>query len=135
MTALPTDAGAALRRALGPMPRCALEALLERSTDGHTAAASVRSIAADLGMAKNTAHRAGAALVRAGVIEPVPERDAAGRFRPAVIASTSPTSSLPRPRTRRRHRHRTSNLAAECDGSRPRSCRCLPRADDAHPRL
>jgi DNA-binding IclR family transcriptional regulator len=62
------------------MPWCALEALLERSSHSHMAAASVRSIAADLGVAKNTAHRAVAALVRAGVVEPVPERDAAGRF-------------------------------------------------------
>jgi DNA-binding IscR family transcriptional regulator len=81
MTPLRTDAGAAaLRRALGPKPWCALEALLERSSHGHMAAASVLSIAAGLGVAKNTAHRAVAALVRAGVVEPVPERDAAGRF-------------------------------------------------------
>ena len=107
MSALRIDAGsAALRRTLGPMPWCALEALLGRSSDGRTAAASVRSIAADLGVGKNTAHRAVAALVRAGVVEPVPERDAAGRFRPGryrlhvadlrtAAAEATPTPSAP----------------------------------------
>jgi DNA-binding IclR family transcriptional regulator len=113
MTALRVDAGAAdLRRTLGPMPWCALEALLERSSDSRMAAASVRSIAADLGVAKNTAHRAVAALVRAGVVESIPERDAAGWFRTGryrlhvadlltAAADTTPTPPTPRLERRR----------------------------------
>jgi DNA-binding IclR family transcriptional regulator len=45
--------------------------------------ASVRAVAADLGVAKNTAHRAMASLGRAGLIEPIQARDAGGHFRPA----------------------------------------------------
>lgn len=77
---------AALRRALGPVAWCALECLLERSDDGRTTVASVRAVAADLGVAKNTAHRAIAALVDAGLVEPVQGRHADGRFRPGSYA-------------------------------------------------
>src|SRR5438045_1872886 len=65
---------AALRRSLGPVAWCALECLLERSDDRRTATASVRAIAADLGIAKNTAHRAMTVLALAGLIEPAQER-------------------------------------------------------------
>ena len=82
----PGPAAAALRRALGPVPWCALECLLERSDDGRTAAASVRALAADLGVAKNTAHRALATLVRSGLISPVQQRDQSGRFCPGRYA-------------------------------------------------
>jgi IclR helix-turn-helix domain len=78
----PGPRAAATRRSLGPVAWCVLECLLERSGDGRTSAASVRSVAADLGVAKNTAHRAIASLVSAGVAEAVHERDAGGRFRP-----------------------------------------------------
>jgi len=79
----PDDAGtAALRRRLGPTAWCALECLRERSDDGRVAEASVRGIAADLGVAKNTAHRAIVALVRAGLVEVDQRRDDHGRFRP-----------------------------------------------------
>lgn len=74
----------ALRRDLGPTAWCALECLVERAAGTTTAAASVRSVAVQLGVAKNTAHRALVALVRAGVIEAVQERGADGRFRPGV---------------------------------------------------
>ncbi len=82
MTAIPTSPrAAALRRDLGPVAWCALECLVERSDDGRTAAASVRTVAAELGVAKNTAHRALVALVRAGIAEAVQDRTTDGRFR------------------------------------------------------
>ncbi len=49
---------------------------------GAIAVASVRSLAADLGVAKNTAHRALVALIRAGIAEAVQDRATNGRFRP-----------------------------------------------------
>jgi DNA-binding IclR family transcriptional regulator len=100
---------AATRRGLGPVAWCVLECLLERSDDGRTCAASVRSIAADLGVAKNTAQRAIARLVNAGLAEPVQERDARGRFRPGryrlhltglLAAAPTPTHQPRRPRPR-----------------------------------
>lgn len=71
---------AALRRNLGPTAWCALECLLERTGEGAVAVASVRSLAVELGVAKNTAHRALVALVRAGVVEAVQDRSTDGRF-------------------------------------------------------
>jgi DNA-binding IclR family transcriptional regulator len=58
---------------------CALECLVDRAIDG-AVEASVRSIAGDLGVAKNTAHRAISTLVRAGLVEPVQGRGRDGRF-------------------------------------------------------
>ena len=82
MTAIPTSPrAAALRRDLGPVAWCVLECLVERSDDGRTATASVRAVAAELGVAKNTAHRALVALVRAGIAEAVQDRTRDGRFR------------------------------------------------------
>jgi hypothetical protein len=82
VTAIPTSPRAAtLRRDLGPVAWCALECLVERSDDGRTTAASVRAVAAELGVAKNTAHRALVALVRAGIAEGVQDRTTDGRFR------------------------------------------------------
>lgn len=81
-TIVPGPNTAQARRRVGPVAWCALECLLERSDGGMTVEASVRGIAADLGVAKNTAHRAVAALARAGLIKPIQERDAQGRFRP-----------------------------------------------------
>ncbi len=69
-----------MRRELGPVAWCALECLLERSDDGRTTKASLRAVAADLGVAKNTAHRALVALVRAGIAVAVQDRAADGRF-------------------------------------------------------
>lgn len=71
---------AALRRQLGPTAWCVFECLRERSDDERVAEASVRGIAADLGVAKNTAHRAIVALVSAGLIEADQRRDDHGRF-------------------------------------------------------
>lgn len=80
----PTPSGeraAALRRSLGPVPWCALECLVERSDDGGTVEASVRLVAAELGVAKNTAHRAMRALALAGLVTAEPQRTDDGRFR------------------------------------------------------
>lgn len=74
-----SDEARSLRRALGPLAWCALEALTERA-DGPIVGASVRSLAAELGVAKNTAHRALSALTRAGLIAPIQDRAANGRF-------------------------------------------------------
>ena len=72
---------AEVRRRVGPVAWCALECLLERSADGgRSTVSSVRAVAADLGVAKNTAHRALASLTRAGLIEPLQARGSDGRF-------------------------------------------------------
>jgi hypothetical protein len=81
MTALAGPEAASLRRRLGPVAWCALECLLDASVDGITSASTIRSVAVDLGVAKNTAHRAVARLVAAGLVEPVQERAQDGRFR------------------------------------------------------
>ena len=78
----PGPRAADLRRQLGPTAWCALECLIERSDDGMTATASVRAVAAELGVAKNTAHRAIASLVRAGLVEPTQARNPSGTFSP-----------------------------------------------------
>jgi DNA-binding IclR family transcriptional regulator len=106
----PGPEAAAMRRSLRPVAWCVLECLLEGSDDGHTSTASVRAIAADLGVAKNTAQRAVASLVRAGVAESVQDRDASGRFRPGryrlhvgdLTTEATPTPSRPRQRATRR---------------------------------
>jgi DNA-binding IclR family transcriptional regulator len=110
---------AAIRRSIRPVAWCALECLLERSDDGRTSTASVRSIAADLGVAKNTAQRAVASLVRAGVAEAVQERDARGRFRPGryrlnltdLVAAPTPTHPPRRRRPRAARRAAPTQLS------------------------
>jgi hypothetical protein len=109
---------AVTRRNLGPVTWCVLECLIERSDDGRTTTASVRSIAADLGVAKNTAQRAIASLVRAGVAEPVQDRDARGRFRPGHyrlhvthLIAAAPTPTPPRPRRRAPRRSTPTQLS------------------------
>jgi len=76
----PGGRAAALRRTLGAVAWCALECLLERSADGRGVEASVRLVAADLGVAKNTAHRA-LALTHAGIVSAEQPRTHEGRFR------------------------------------------------------
>lgn len=75
------ERAAALRRSLGPVPWCALECLIERSDDGRSVEASVRLVAAELGVAKNTAHRALRALDLAGLVTAEQQRADDGRFR------------------------------------------------------
>jgi DNA-binding IclR family transcriptional regulator len=105
-----------MRRELGPIAWCALECLLERYDDGRTTPASVRAVAADLGVAKNTAQRAIASLSRAGLVEPVQARNTDGRFRRGGyvlrlgdLQTTAPTA--PAPRTR--HRGTTAPAPAQ----------------------
>jgi len=80
-TIRPGERAAALRRTLGPVAWCALECLVERSDDGRIVEASVRLVAADLGVAKNTAHRALRALAHAGLVAAEQQRTDGGRFR------------------------------------------------------
>lgn len=71
------------RRSLGPLAWAALEALVTdaRPTGGvDVAVTSVRVLAARLGVAKNTAHRALAALRRSDLIEPLQSRSTSGQF-------------------------------------------------------
>lgn len=78
-------AAAQLRRSLGPLPWCALECLVARATInecGPVVEASVRSLAVELGVAKNTAHRGLIALVAAGVATADRKRLADGTFGP-----------------------------------------------------
>lgn len=98
----------ALRRQLGPTAWCALECLVERAGTGTFAVASVRSLATQLGVAKNTANRAIGTLVRAGLIEAMQGRGTDGQYRPGsyriVIdsATTRPTSTATTKRTKAR---------------------------------
>lgn len=78
-------AAAPLRRSLGPLPWCALECLIANATldeAGPVVDASVRSLAADLGVAKNTAHRGLTALIAAGVASAERRRRSDGTFGP-----------------------------------------------------
>lgn len=103
------SAAAPLRRSLGPLARCALECLVARATvddSGPLADASVRSLAVELGVAKNTAHRGLADLVAVGLATAEHERRSDGTFGPgryrlhvdADVVSTSVGSGR---RTRR----------------------------------
>lgn len=72
---------AAMRRDLGPVAWCALECLVERADSSGLVEASIRSVAHDLGVAKNTAHRALRTLVSAGLVATEQDRSIDGRFR------------------------------------------------------
>lgn len=96
-----------VRRRIGPFAWCALEILADRPTVDGTVEASVRSVADELGVAKNTAHRALGTLVRAGLVEPIQARDAGGRFAAGryrlrlgdlTEVPTTPTTATPRTR-------------------------------------
>jgi hypothetical protein len=107
-------AAAPLRRSLGPLAWCALEHLVATSTTGPgglTVDAPVRALADELGVAKNTAHRALAALTRAGVVEPERRRGAGGAFEPShyrLHLSPDVLDVTPAPKTRRAPRPSTS---------------------------
>ena len=107
-----------VRRQLGPLAWAALEVLVSHGTmvDGESIAdSSVREIADQLGVAKNTAHRAVRALRAAGLVSPIQRRDNDGRFLdggyrltvPPDVLHIAPSSSMTnepitaRPRTRR----------------------------------
>jgi hypothetical protein len=71
------------RRSLGPLSWAALEALVtdaHPSEDGGVVNTSVRQLAARLGVAKNTAHRALVTLRDAGFLEPHQSRSTSGQF-------------------------------------------------------
>ena len=123
-----TGASAVSRRSLGPTAWVAFEVLIERSetvAGERVAVASVRAIAAELGVAKNTAARALATLRAAGVITVAQTRERAGQFgrasyvihiaRGASHRSTADTSvtqrSVPDPRPRPTPRHRRVDVA------------------------
>jgi len=75
--------GAALRRQVGPMAWCVLEALAASPLpgDGNSVVlASVRSIAHQLGVSRNTVHRALVKLTAAGLVEARQRRADSGRF-------------------------------------------------------
>ena len=72
-----------VRRQLGPLAWAALEVLVSHGTmvDGELIAdSSVRDVAVQLGVAKNTAHRAVRALRAAVLVSPIQRRDHDGRF-------------------------------------------------------
>ena len=116
----PGPHSAELRKQLGPTAWCALECLVERSDDGRTTLATVRSVAADLGVAKNTAHRAMSTLARAGLVESVQTRDGEGRFEPGRyllhlgdLSAIPPTSTTTARRAKRAPRPSTSSPAQQ----------------------
>ena len=108
-----------VRRRVGPTAWCALEVLAASATrgrggDGLHVDASVRSVAVELGVSKNAAHRAMLALRRARLITSTQRRAGDGRFDastyaiadttgiveplPASSVSRSPDSGLERTR-------------------------------------
>lgn len=107
-----------LRRRLGPVPWCVLECLATRAAlqgGEWRAQASVRELAVELGVAKNTAHRAVTILVTAGVIEASQDRSGSGRFRrghyrlhlgsAVTVSAAGPPAAAPEaPPTARRKR-------------------------------
>jgi len=101
-------AAAPLRRALPASAWVALECLVARSypaADGRVVEMGVRELAADLGSSKNTAQRALAVLVGAGLMTAEQTRRPDGTFRPGCYQLHLPTEVLdpvpPRRMTRR----------------------------------
>jgi hypothetical protein len=77
------SAAPSLRRRLGPLAWCALEALYGRaqlSDGGLVTDSSLLVLAGELGVAKNTAHRAVKTLRSAGLVELEQTRNPRGRF-------------------------------------------------------
>jgi DNA-binding IclR family transcriptional regulator len=101
-----------LRRDLGPLAWCALECLVEHADADGVVEASVRTIAVELRVAKNTAHRALRILSAAGLVAAEQRRVddgrfGAGRYRLHVgdlLADSPGTSPEPRPVRRRANR-------------------------------
>ena len=88
---------AGLRRRLGPVAWCVLEALVDARgrSDGDSARASVRSLAGELALSKNTVHRAFGVLRDAGVLATVGQRRSAhGRFSDGVYLLDVPSNVL-----------------------------------------
>lgn len=70
----------AVRRQVGPTSWAALEVLVALGDGDSRAVASVRHVAAELGISKNAAHRAIHRLVAAGLVSPLQQRATDGRF-------------------------------------------------------
>lgn len=90
-------AAAPLRRALPASAWVALECLVTRSHPsacGRVVELGVRDLAADMGASKNTAQRALASLVDAGVIAADHARGTDGTFRPGRYLLTLPVDVL-----------------------------------------
>jgi len=111
------------RRSLGPLAWAALEALVTDAQPRDGAAVvdtSVRQLAARLGVAKNTAHRALVALRDAGLLESQQSRSTSGQFTSGayrlavapsilrVVAEAAAPSAAPRPVQRRAPRRAQS---------------------------
>ena len=102
---------AALRRRVGPVAWCALEVLVarrHRDGDGLVVDASVRFVAVELAVAKNTAQRALKTLRSAGVIETAQGRNSGGRFGATTYRVQLPVDMLqpdqPKPKPSRKSR-------------------------------
>jgi predicted transcriptional regulator len=84
-----------LRRGLGPTAWVVLEELLARSNgpaDSGRASVSVRSLASELGLAKDTVARALSRLRRAGVVSACQTRSTSGAFAAGSYLITVPES-------------------------------------------
>lgn len=113
----------ALRRRVGPTGWCALECLVSqaRPTDaGLVVDTSVRSLADDLGIAKNTAHRALTSLSKSGLATARQQRTEAGRFATGRYLLSVPEDAIAT----------TPNAPTDSSTSRtpPRPNRPAPRA-------
>ena len=116
-----------LRRGLGPTAWVVLEELISTSTQdgaGCHSTATVRSLAADLGLAKDTVARALTRLNAAGLVVAEQGRAPAGTFGPggyritipAGITLVQPEPSTPTPARPRAARPTGSQLALSLDG-------------------
>ncbi|MDJ0769825.1 MAG: hypothetical protein QNJ12_13570 [Ilumatobacter sp.] len=91
------DAADDVRRSIGATSWAALELLASRAVelDGNrVVTASIRDIGDELGVAKNTSHRAVRRLVVAGLVAPVQERSTDGRFLAGTYRLTVPADVL-----------------------------------------
>jgi DNA-binding transcriptional MocR family regulator len=84
-----------LRRALGPTPWIVLEEMLRRSDGACTAQVSVRSLAAALGLSKDTVARAITRLRATGVVVAMQSRASSGAFDAGVYRIVVPSDVLP----------------------------------------
>lgn len=73
------DAGA-MRRRVGPVAWCVLESVVAAIDHDGLATLSIRSVAAELGVSKNTVQRAMATLRTAALVDPIAARRDDGRF-------------------------------------------------------
>ena len=87
----------ALRRRVGPTGWCALECLVSqaRRTDaGLVVETSVRNLANDLGIAKNTAHRALVSLSKSGLAAARQQRTEEGHFATGCYLLSVPEDAI-----------------------------------------